>query len=132
LPAEDDFEDEEEDYKMIFVVRMDLKLQLSKIAECVATAALKAYQQMEAFVDVDQLKEYAFFEWSEGGQRKIVVKAQSEKELLDVIERVKQQKINYSLVYELPSKFKVALPEPSKKAKREKGREGEAMVEEPK
>jgi peptidyl-tRNA hydrolase len=46
---------------MIFVVRMDLKLPLSKIAECVATAALKAYKQIEAFVDVDDIKEYAFF-----------------------------------------------------------------------
>lgn len=107
---------------MIFVVRMDLKLQLSKIAECVATAALKAYQQMEAFVDVDELKEYAFFEWSEGGQKKIVVKAPSEKELLELIEKAKNQKINYSLVYEYPSNFKVALPDP-KKSKKE-GKEG--------
>jgi len=38
---------------MIFVVRMDLKLQLGKIAELVGTAALKAYRQMEAYVDVD-------------------------------------------------------------------------------
>lgn len=83
--GEEEFEDEEEDYKMIFVVRMDLKLQLCKIAECVATAALKAYQQMEAFVDVDDLKEFAFFEWNEGGQRKIVVKAPSEKDLLDLV-----------------------------------------------
>ncbi len=64
---------------------MDLKLQLSKIAECVATAALKAYQQMEAFVDVDQLKEYAFFQWCESGTKKIVVKSPSEKELIDLI-----------------------------------------------
>lgn len=46
---------------MIFVVRMDLKLQLCKLAECVATAALKAYQQMEAFIDVDDIKEFAFY-----------------------------------------------------------------------
>jgi len=31
---------------MIFVVRMDLKLALGKIAELVATAALRAYKQM--------------------------------------------------------------------------------------
>lgn len=86
---------------------MDLKLQLSKIAECVATAALKAYQQMAAFVDVDQIKEYAFFEWTEGGQRKIVVKAPSEKDLLDLIEKAKNQKMNFALVYEHPSNLKV-------------------------
>lgn len=38
---------------MVFVVRNDLKLPLHKIAECVATAALQAYRQMAAFVDVD-------------------------------------------------------------------------------
>ena len=48
---------------MIFVVRMDLKLQLGKMAELVATAALQAYRKMQTFVDVDELKEYAFFEW---------------------------------------------------------------------
>lgn len=46
---------------MIFVVRNDLKLTLGKIAEYVATAALQAYKQMAAFVDVDELKEFAFF-----------------------------------------------------------------------
>lgn len=67
---------------MIFVVRNDLKLTLGKIAEYVATAALQAYKQMAAFVDVDDLKEFAFFEWTENGQRKIVVKAPAEKDLV--------------------------------------------------
>lgn len=40
---------------------MDLKLQLGKLAEVVATAALEAYKKMEAFVDVDEIKEFAFF-----------------------------------------------------------------------
>lgn len=69
---------------MIFVVRMDLKLALHKIAELVATATLKAYKQIEALIEVDEAKECAFFEWTEGGQRKIVVKAVSEQDLLDV------------------------------------------------
>ena len=43
----DGFEDEDQDYKMIFVVRMDLKLMLGKMAELVATACLQAYQQVE-------------------------------------------------------------------------------------
>lgn len=49
---------------MIFVVRMDLKLALHKIAEIVATAALKAYKQIEALIELDELKECAFFEWT--------------------------------------------------------------------
>ena len=93
---------------MIFVVRNDLKLPLYKIAECVATAALQAYRQMAAFVDADELKEFAFFEWTEGGQRKIVVKAPSEKELLELVELAKKKNINYALVYDLPSSFKPA------------------------
>lgn len=32
---------------MVFVVRMDLKLALNKMAELVATATLDAYKQME-------------------------------------------------------------------------------------
>jgi peptidyl-tRNA hydrolase len=38
---------------MVFVVRSDLKLALHKIAELVATAALRAYRQIEALVEVD-------------------------------------------------------------------------------
>jgi len=36
---------------MIFVVRMDLKLTLNKTAELVATAALKAYRQIESCIE---------------------------------------------------------------------------------
>jgi hypothetical protein len=38
---------------MIFVVRMDVKMQLNKMAEFVATGALAAYKKIEALVDVD-------------------------------------------------------------------------------
>ena len=47
MGSEDDFEDEEEeDYKMVHVMRMDLKIPLGKMAELVATATLAAYQQI--------------------------------------------------------------------------------------
>lgn len=49
----EDFEDQQQDYKMIFVVRMDLKLALHKIAELTATAALRAYKQIESQVEID-------------------------------------------------------------------------------
>lgn len=91
---------------MIFVVRMDIKLQLSKMAECVATGALAAYKKIEALIDVDQFMEHAFYQWTESGTRKIVVKAQSEKELLDVVEEAKKKNINFYLVYEDSSKIK--------------------------
>jgi hypothetical protein len=38
---------------MIFVVRMDLRMQLSKMAECVATGVLAAYKKIEGLVEVD-------------------------------------------------------------------------------
>lgn len=57
----DEFQDEQEDYKMIFVVRMDLKLALHKIAELTATAALQAYKQIESQIEIDQNKEMAFY-----------------------------------------------------------------------
>jgi peptidyl-tRNA hydrolase len=83
---------------MIFVVRMDLKLALHKIAELTATAALRAYKQIESQVEVDEAKELAFYEWTEGGQRKIVVKSNSEKELLELAEKAKAANINFVLL----------------------------------
>lgn len=40
MENDEDFEDEEEGHKMVFVIRMDLKLPFNKIVESVATAAL--------------------------------------------------------------------------------------------
>ena len=50
---------------MIFVVRMDLNLALNKVAELVATGALKAYKQMEVLSKTNELAEYAFYNWSD-------------------------------------------------------------------
>lgn len=52
---EEDFEDVEEEYKMVFLVRMDLKMGLGKIAAQVGHATLKAYKQMEYRADHNQL-----------------------------------------------------------------------------
>lgn len=109
---------------MIFVVRMDLKLALGKIAQLVATAALRAYKQIEALIEIDDNKELAFFEWTEGGQRKIVVKSPSEKELIEVVEKAKAANINYVLIHELPSNLRyeksISTSSVPKKKKKEK------------
>lgn len=47
---------------------------LGKIAAQVAHATLKAYKQMEAKADKNEIDEVNFFEWLENGQKKIVVK----------------------------------------------------------
>lgn len=59
---------------MVFLVRMDLKMGLGKIAAQVGHATLKAYKQMEGRADQSEIDEVNFFEWMEGGQKKIVLK----------------------------------------------------------
>ena len=78
---------------------MDLKLGLNKMAELVAAAALKAYKQIEMASKTDPLKEYAFYEWTEGAGKKVVVKAQSEQDLQEVLQKVKTTNINYTPIY---------------------------------
>ena len=46
---------------MIFLVRMDLKMGLGKIAAQVGHATLKAYKQMEFLSDKSEIHEVAFF-----------------------------------------------------------------------
>ena len=49
---------------MIFVVRMDLKMTLNKIAETVATSCLEAYKQIERKSKVNELDELAWINWT--------------------------------------------------------------------
>ena len=46
---------------MIFLVRMDLKMGLGKIAAQVGHATIKAYKQMEFLADKSEIHEVAFF-----------------------------------------------------------------------
>lgn len=57
------FEDVEEEYKMIYLVRMDLKMGLGKIAAQVAHATLKAYKQMADSAADNDLDFFALEEW---------------------------------------------------------------------
>lgn len=59
---------------MIFLVRMDLKMGLGKIAAQVAHATLKAYKQMVEKANYNDLDFVALEDWKEVGQKKIVVK----------------------------------------------------------
>ncbi len=82
---DEDFEDYQEEHKMVFLVRMDLKMGLGKIAAQVAHATLKAYKQMVARADENDLDFVALEEWKELGQKKIVVKVNDENELLKTL-----------------------------------------------
>ena len=70
---------------MIFVVRMDLKLSLNKIAELTATGALQTYKKIEIDAKNDPFKEEALYTWTEVSSKKIVVKAPTEKDLLELL-----------------------------------------------
>lgn len=74
-----DYEDvEDEDYKMVFVVRMDLKMGLGKMAAQVGHATLGAYKRLNMLSEKDSVAEHAMFEWTETGQKKVVVKVNTE------------------------------------------------------
>lgn len=123
----DGFEDEQEDYKMIFVVRMDLKMGLNKIAELTATSCLNAYRRIERESKMNQFAQYALINWTEGQQKKIVVKANSQQDLQEVVKRAKENKINFVEIWEVPSKLvpvkvqKAPAKKQEKMKKKEKG-----------
>ena len=62
-------------YKQVIVVRADLKLGKGKLAAQVAHASLEAYKKADKN-DVS--------EWEEAGVKKVVLKANSLSELMDV------------------------------------------------
>jgi PTH2 family peptidyl-tRNA hydrolase len=83
---------------MVFLVRMDLKMGLGKTAAQVGHAALGAYKQLFAQSEKDQIAEHAMFEWNETGQKKIVLKVDTEEELYKVIDEANKLKINNYVV----------------------------------
>lgn len=96
--SNDEWEDEEEEYKMVFLVRMDLKMGLGKMAAQVGHAALGAYKQLAALDEQDELAEHALFEWNETGQKKVVVKVNTEEELFKIIDQAHKQRVNNYVV----------------------------------
>jgi peptidyl-tRNA hydrolase, PTH2 family len=70
-------------YKQIIIIRNDLKLGKGKIAAQASHASLEAY--LLASRKTPKLTE----EWLSYGQKKIVLKVESRKELLDVFKEVK-------------------------------------------
>ena len=74
-------------YTQVLVVRTDLKMGKGKIAAQCAHASLAAY--------LKAMNEKKYSEWAENwieeGMQKIVVKVQSEKELLELFEQVKNK-----------------------------------------
>ena len=76
-------------YKQVIAVRKDLKLDKGKLAVQVAHAALDSYRK----ADPDSREA-----WEKEGSKKVVVKAESLKELLDLHKKTKSLKLPCSLI----------------------------------
>ncbi|WP_440059031.1 peptidyl-tRNA hydrolase Pth2 [Thermogladius sp. 4427co] len=80
------------EFKQVIIVRSDLKMSKGKIAVQVAHASVIA-----AFEAFRNRKEW-FDKWWDSGQKKIVVKVGSERELLDLYEKARSMELPASIV----------------------------------
>lgn len=75
--------------KQAIVARADLGMGDGKLAAQVAHAALQAYESAD---------EQTQSEWQGGGQKKIVLQADSESELFELAETAKSERIPHAVV----------------------------------
>ncbi|XP_027197854.1 peptidyl-tRNA hydrolase 2, mitochondrial-like [Dermatophagoides pteronyssinus] len=73
----------DEEYKMVLVIRNDLKMGKGKACAQCSHAAVLAYKQARKSINL--LKK-----WSDCGQRKVVVKVDSEQELLNIMQNARK------------------------------------------
>ncbi len=76
-------------YKQVIVIRSDLKIGKGKIASQAAHASLAAYKKSGFF---------ARMRWEAGGAKKVVVKANSEKELMEIYEKARHMRLPCALI----------------------------------
>ncbi|KAJ1527596.1 hypothetical protein ONE63_007559 [Megalurothrips usitatus] len=82
----------DDDIKLILVVRNDLKMGKGKAAAQCAHAAVQAYQRVKAG------KPKTLRAWERNGQPKIVVKCESEKDLIELAKRSKELHLTTSII----------------------------------
>ncbi len=76
-------------YKQVIVVRKDLGMDKGKIASQVAHASLEAYKKTDE--NIRKL-------WEEEGSKKVVLKVESLRNLMDIKEKVKKEGIPYAVI----------------------------------
>ncbi|EDK31325.1 peptidyl-tRNA hydrolase (macronuclear) [Tetrahymena thermophila SB210] len=84
-------------YKMVFLVRMDLKMGTGKIAAQTGHAVLGAYQQLEERADEREV-EQILDNWEECGCPKIVLKVDSKDQLLELEKKAVDAGLNTYVV----------------------------------
>ncbi len=76
-------------FKMVIAVRSDLKMSKGKTAVQCAHAAVSV---------LDEVDRKILSKWEQEGQKKIVVKAKSENELLELANKAKKLKAPFSVI----------------------------------
>lgn len=75
--------------KQVIVARADLGMGEGKLAAQVAHASLKAYEKADSTTQR---------EWKGGGQKKVVLQADSESELFELAEKARVERIPHAVV----------------------------------
>ncbi len=113
-----------EEYKQVIVVRTDLKMSMGKLAAQVAHASVSA------FIEATKKNPKWANEWLSQGQKKVIVRVSSEKELLQIYANAKELKLPVVVIEdagrtELPPGTKTTVgigPAPSRLIDRVTGR----------
>ncbi|CAK9299212.1 unnamed protein product [Gordionus sp. m RMFG-2023] len=82
---------------MVIVVRNDLKMGKGKLAAQCCHAAVECHKQITYKAsnnNIDNIYTYFLRYWSKSGQPKIILKVESEKELLEIYKNSKDYKFN--------------------------------------
>ena len=76
-------------YKQVIVVRTDIKMSKGKIASQTAHAAVDASHKAD---------KKTLDAWKKEGQKKVILKVNSETDLIVLVEKCQKMKIKYSLI----------------------------------
>ncbi|KRX10466.1 UBA-like protein [Pseudocohnilembus persalinus] len=88
------------EYKMVFLVRMDLKMGVGKIAAQVGHSVLGAYKQIVSKIEKNNDKDLkeVLETYENYGQPKIVLKCETKEEFLDLEQKARNKGLNTYMV----------------------------------